>query len=89
MGFGKPLTDKPRKPEPVGRITGTGPRGWRPDAALVRIVVLALAATLAAAYGAYLYYTHAFLGRPRPAAVDAAPSGQIEIELSPSPSASP
>ena len=69
MGFGAPFAQKPRKAEPQ-----------RPMAyALVRIVVLAACATICAAYGIYLYYTHAFRPKPAPAAVD---SGQeIEIQL--------
>ena len=46
--------------------------------ALVRIVILAACAAVCAAYGIYLYYTHAFRPKPRPAVVDA---GQIEIEV--------
>ena len=69
MGFGTPFAQKPRKAEPHKPITGM----------LVRIVFLAACATLCAAYGIYLYYTHAFRPKPRPAVVD---SGQeIEIQV--------
>ena len=46
--------------------------------ALVRIVILAALATVCAAYGIYLYYTHAFRPKPTPAVVD---SGEVEIQL--------
>jgi hypothetical protein len=68
MGFGKPFAQKPRTAEPVRPFTG----------ALVRIVLLALLAVFGAAYGIYLYYTHAFRPKPAPRAVDA---GEVEIQL--------
>ena len=69
MGFGTPFAQKPRKAEPHRPMTG----------ALVRIVILAACAAFGAAYGIYLYYTHAFRPKPRPAVVD---SGQeVEIQL--------
>ena len=68
MGFGTPFVQKPRKAEPQKPMTS----------ALVRIIVLAAAATLCAAYGMYLYYTHAFRPKPKPATVD---SGEVEIQL--------
>ncbi len=69
MSFGKPFAQKPRKTaEPVKPVTG----------ALVRIVLLALLAVFGAAYGIYLYYTHAFRPKPRPQTVDA---GEVEIQL--------
>ena len=88
MGFGTPLTEKPpRKTQPVRRITAEPMRTFRLDGAFVRIVLLAALSVAAAAYGMYLYYTHAFDAKPRPAAP--APSGsEIWIDLSPEPSAS-
>jgi hypothetical protein len=78
MAFGKPFAQKPRKTvTPVRPMSG----------ALVRIVVLGVLAVLGAAWGVYMYYTHAFHPRPRPAA-SAPASNEIEIELVPSPSAS-
>ncbi len=70
MGFGKPVTQKPKlhRAEPVRPLTS----------ALVRIVILAVLATFGAAYGIYLYYTHAFRPKPRPQTVD---SGEVEIQL--------
>ena len=68
MGFGTRFAQKPRKAEPHKPMGG----------ALARIVILAALATVCAAYGIYLYYTHAFRPKPRPAAVD---SGEIEIQL--------
>jgi hypothetical protein len=60
MAFGTPFAPKPRAAEPVRPVTGV----------LVRIVLLALLATATAAYGVYLYYTHAFrpARTPSPAA---------------------
>ncbi len=76
--FGTPFAKKPRKPEPVRPVT----------AALVRIVLLALLASGAAAYGMYLYYTHAFRPTKRPPPAASA-SGELEApELVPLPSAS-
>ena len=49
--------------------------------ALVRIVILAACAAVCAAYGIYLYYTHAFRPKPRPAPTTRVDSGQIEIEV--------
>ncbi len=66
--FGTPFAKKPRQPEPVRPVT----------AALVRIVVLALLAAFGAAYGIYLYYTHAFRPKPQRQVVDA---GEVEIQL--------
>ena len=68
MGFGAPFAQKPRKAEPHQPMTS----------ALVRIIVLAALATVCAAYGIYLYYTHAFRPKPRPQVVD---SGEVEIQL--------
>ena len=68
MGFGAPFAQKPRKAEPPKPMTG----------ALVRIIALAACATICAAYGMYLYYTHAFRPKPRPQVVD---SGEVEIQL--------
>jgi hypothetical protein len=70
MGFGKPVTQKPKlhRAEEVRPVTG----------ALVRIVLLAMLATFGAAYGIYLYYTHAFRPKPAPQVVDA---GEVEIQL--------
>jgi hypothetical protein len=68
MGFGTPFAQKPRKAEPHKPMTF----------ALVRIVILAACASVCAAYGIYLYYTHAFRPRPRPQVVD---SGEVEIQL--------
>ena len=68
MAFGKPFAKKPRVPEQVKPLTG----------ALVRIVLLALLAAMGAAWGIYLYYTHAFRPKPRPQVVD---SGEVEIQL--------
>jgi hypothetical protein len=68
MGFGTPFAQKPRKAEPHKPMAG----------ALARIVILAALATVCAAYGIYLYYTHAFRPKPRPAVVD---SGEVEIQL--------
>jgi hypothetical protein len=68
MGFGQPFAQKPRKAEPVRPVTGS----------LVRIVLLALLAVFGAAYGIYLYYTHAFRPKPQPHTVDA---GEVEIQL--------
>ena len=84
MGFGTSFAQKPpskpKKAEPVRPVTG----------ALVRIVLLATLAIGASAYGIYLYYTHAFTPKPRPAApADAASSGEIWIDLSPSASGAP
>ena len=69
MGFGTPFAQKPRKAEPHKPVTGT----------LVRILLLAVAATFCAAYGIYLYYTHAFRPKPAPARVDAGQEVEIEI----------
>ena len=68
MGFGTPFAQKARKAEAHKPMTG----------ALVRIVILAACAAICAAYGIYLYYTHAFRPKPRPATVD---SGEIEVQL--------
>jgi hypothetical protein len=68
MGFGSPFAHKSKKVEPPRPVAG----------ALLRIVLLAACATICAAYGIYLYYTHAFRPKPHPQAVD---SGQIEIEV--------
>ncbi len=68
MAFGKPFAKKPRVPEHVKPLTGT----------LVRIVLLALLAAFGAAWGIYLYYTHALRPKPRPQTVDA---GEVEIQL--------
>jgi len=68
MGFGTPFAQKPGKAQPPRPVAG----------ALVRIVVLAALATVCAAYGIYLYYTHAFRPKPRPQVVD---SGEVEIQL--------
>ena len=82
MGFGTPITEKkPRKAEPLRRITG-GPAQSAALGGLVRIVLLAVLATMAAAYGMYLYYTHAFAAKPRPApAPSASSSSEIWIDL--------
>jgi len=77
MAFGKPFAPKPRKAEPVRPMTG----------ALVRILVLALLAAFGAAWGIYVYYTHAFRPKPHHAAPAEPHSGEIEIELAPSGSA--
>ncbi len=74
MGFGAPFAQKPRKAEAVRPLTG----------ALVRIVILALCAMGGAAWGIYVYYTHAFRAKPRPAASE----HFIEIDLNALPSAS-
>lgn len=76
MSFGTPFAKKPGKAEPVRPVT----------AALVRILVLALLAAGASAYGIYLYYTHAFRAAPPRAAPS---SSEIEApEILPLPSAS-
>ncbi len=89
MGFGTPITEKPpRKSQTVRRITAEPMRTFRLDGAFVRIILLAVLSAAAAAYGMYLYYTHAFQPKPRPAPT-AVPSGsEIWIDLSPEPSAS-
>ncbi|HEX4512656.1 MAG TPA: hypothetical protein VH054_03945 [Polyangiaceae bacterium] len=70
MGFGTPFAQKPRKAEPHRPMTG----------ALVRIVVLAACATLCAAYGIYLYYTHAFRPKPVPQVVDSGAEVEIQVQ---------
>ena len=49
--------------------------------ALVRILVLALCATLGAAWGIWAYYTHALKSKPHPAPSAAAAASTIEVEL--------
>lgn len=75
MGFGAPFAQKARKAEAVRPLTG----------ALVRIVILALCATGGAAWGIYVYYTHAFRAKPRPAASE----NFVEIDLNALPSVQP
>lgn len=75
MGFGAPFAQKARKAEPVRPVTGT----------LVRIVLLAVLAVGGAAWGMYLYYTHAFRAKTRPSASE----NFIEIDLNAMPSAAP
>jgi hypothetical protein len=48
--------------------------------ALVRIVVLAACATLCAAYGIYLYYTHAFRPKRVPEVVDSGHEIEIQVQ---------
>lgn len=79
MGFGTPFAQKPRRAERVRPLTGT----------LVRIVVLAMFAVGGAAWGIYVYYTHAFRVKTRPAVTStASASNEVEIDLSPSTSSS-
>ncbi len=52
--------------------------------ALARIILLGVLAAIGAAWGMYLYYTHAFRPAPRPA--PSATASEVEIELTPSPS---
>ena len=54
--------------------------------ALVRIVLLGVLAAMGAAWGMYLYYTHAF--RPAPRHAPSATATEVEIDLNPSPSSS-
>jgi hypothetical protein len=76
MAFGSPFAQKPRRAEPVRPLTG----------ALVRIVIVALLAVGGAAWGIYVYYTHALRVKTR---TNAAPSETwVEIDLNSLPSAS-
>jgi hypothetical protein len=75
MAFGHAFAQKPRK-RPVAAdvrpVTG----------ALVRIVVLALFATIGAGWGIWAYYTHVFRVKPRPVpSASASASTEIEVEV--------
>ena len=48
--------------------------------ALVRIVVLAVLAAFCAAWGMYLYYTHAFRQKTRPAPPPSASVIEVEVQ---------
>ena len=75
MAFGPTFTQKPRRAvaSEVRPMTG----------ALLRILVLALLATLGAGWGIWAYYTHA-LNKPKPHPAQPAPtatSSEIEVEV--------
>ncbi len=79
MAFGSPYAQKPRRAEPVRPLTG----------ALVRILVIALLAVGGAAWGIYVYYTHAFRAKTRPIAAPSETWVEIDLNTIPSASASP
>ncbi|HEY1960397.1 MAG TPA: hypothetical protein VGH28_32525 [Polyangiaceae bacterium] len=81
MGFGTPITEKKKRKAEVRNITGGNVQAPRLGG-LVRIVLLALLAIAAAAYGMYLYYTHAFTAqKPRPAPSAAPSSSEVWIDV--------